>query len=542
MSAGADIGDGVSAYFFYDDLTNDVDIPETMGCVDEQTDGPDAFFKVVVDPNEIVDVNLEAADRFEDAIIYIFDDCADPAGTCRTGATSTDPQANARWVNDTGSQQTVIVAADNDTTSPDGPFGVTIDVRQPECTPGDVICEVVPGSPDDLLRECNSAGLYEDYACDGGCGNVTANRCDNPRGDICLDAQRLTGPSGTLASEFSGTNALELPGGQTNGCFLDGTDDSDGPDDFYTIDLTAGDLLNVSLDTEETTAFLMFFESCDPQSCLETNTNQGSTTQSYYAFTDTTLYIVVDNSTASTDTYELSWDTITGLTCEPNETRCLDANTLATCASDGSGEFQTVCANGCAGGGCVGDQMNQGICADVASGRADVGEGVTIYRQLRRSGQRHRRRPTLACLSAARTPTVTTCSTRSPSAPMRSFALAWTRTAVRCRWCTPSLTVPTWPTRAWPVASKQDIDYTAELNWLNDTGAPVDLIVAADSTLSSHDEPFGLVIEVRPQECTPGERRCLAGTNIHPAVQRRGPLRQRLLLEHLRAGARSERV
>ena len=359
-SAAVDVGAGWSVYGSYDDLTDDVDF-DAPNCVGEDTDGPDAFYYVNVPAGEVLRARAESYGD-EPPLVYGITSCADPANTCVAGGSEIGSSnvAEFTWLNDTGATTPVLVVVDNEFSSADELFGLTLEVKPQECTPGAIACS------NGVVSTCNADGLNELYQCDGAC-NSAGDGCDTPRGGICADSVLLSGATGSVTgSFFRGESSFALAPGRTGACFLDDLDDGAGPDTFYRIELTAGDLLELNLQTNYSDAHLNLLQDCqDASTCLENNPPLGAAQLEYYATQTETVFIVIDGEDYSAADFTLNWNIQTGLNCEPNGFRCIDASTLGVCSPDGLTESQVTCT--CADGACEPTVADQDVCATAAS-------------------------------------------------------------------------------------------------------------------------------------------------------------------------------
>ncbi|CAN0306927.1 unnamed protein product [Laminaria digitata] len=507
VSGAADVGDGISVFANYDDLTNDIDMPSS-NCTGVQTDGPDLFYKVVVNPGEILQAKVESYGD-EDPLVYIIEDCATAESTCLAGAQErgTSAVSEVLWANDTGMVKTVIVGADNEFSTANEPFGVFIARRAPECVSGQREC----GADGTTLKLCNEFGLFDLYGCDGGCGNVTPAKCDNPSGDVCFDALSLAHPSGSIVdADFAGSNNYELPAGKTGGCFIDTFDENDGPDTFYSIDLNAGDVLDVTLTTAHTSAYMFLLEGCaGAAQCADNLWQRGSGTLSYYAPQATTLYVAVDSTSTGTinDPYTLEWNVRTGLTCAPGEFRCIDNATLGICAPDGTAEASVTCAEGCDGGGCIADALTNDVCAMVSSG-ADIGAGIAVYTTF--DGRANDVDMSSSSCAGVQTdgPDLFYKVIVPQGNVLHAYVESYGDEDPIVYGITDCATA-----EATCIAGGQELggDNVAEFYWVNDTGAAATILVGADSELSTADEPFGLFIENLAPQCVAGTTQCTNG-------------------------------
>ena len=506
-AAMTDIGAGISVAASYDDLTNDIDMPDT-NCTGAQTDGPDAFYKVTVQPGEILHAWVEAFDEFESPLVYAIEDCADAENTCVAGVqeTGTSGRADLYWSNTDMVAKTLIVGADNESSFADGHFALRIEKRAPECVPGSIQCAADQAT----LQLCNSVGLYDNFACNGTCGLVNTNACDNPTGGVCYDAIPLAYPMGELVDEdFSSTNNIELPEGRTGGCFYDSFDENDGYDTFYRIDLNAGDVLEVELDTVETAALLLLFEGCDQNSCVANNPISGPTTLTYYADTAKSITVVVDADTTFglDDPYTLRWNVRTGLACAPDAFRCVDGTTLGICSADGTSETQVTCATSCSDGYCEFDTTAD-VCADVSTAMVDIGAGISIagdYDQLTDDIDM----PSSACAGVQTDgPDAFYQVTVQPGEILHAWVDAFDDFEAPIVYAIEDCADA--ENTCVAGAEEQGSSGRAELYYVNSDPAAKTLIVAADNESSSADGLFGLYIEKLVPQCVAGDMNCAA--------------------------------
>ena len=516
-SMATDVGQGISAVFSYDDLTNDVEM-QTPNCVGQLTDGPDAFYKVTLQPTEILQASVISIYEFDDPQVYAFTDCADPVGTCVAGAPELggDNTSEIQWANDTGAPVTLIVAADNESSFADEPFIFNIAVRTPECVPGERTCQPTPGI-NDQLRLCNDVGLYDIYTCDGACGTNAPGTCDSPSGEICFDPIPLRDPAqpGATSGEFVDQSFLTgddvtLLEGRTGSCNIDSSDQSDGPDTFYTISLAAGDVLTADLITTETTAYVMILEDCSADSCVANNVNPGAASVTYYADAPRDVFVVVDSTTTtSLDPYTLRWNVQSGLACAPGQFRCLNATTLGACSNDGLTETSVTCPGACDGNTCVADPLTGDTCTAASAAPAVTGSYSTYasYDDLTDDIDM----PSSSCAGQ---------QTDGPDlfVPVEVQAGQILSARVESFGDEPPIVFMVTDCAAPEtscVAGGEELGTSnvATATWVNDTGAPATVLVAADNEFSTADEPFGLFISLRSPECTPGARQCVPNSS-----------------------------
>lgn len=508
-----DIGTGISIIGIYDTatFTNDIDMP-TPNCTNNRTDGPDLFYKVIVPPGQVLFAETTSFGD-EAPLIYAITDCADPSNTCVAGGEEigTTNRAEIYYINTSMVAETIIVGIDSEFGTADEPFGARIEVLPPQCTPGQIICDANnPG----VLLSCNQFGIYDRYSCNGSC---TGNACDNPSGDVCFDSIPLQLPSGSITAAFDANNDYNLGAGRTGGCFIDDFDEPDDSDRFYKIDLVAGDVLTANLSTAHTGAYLFMLSDCnDPNACLRNNPQRGNTTLRHYAAQNETIYLVVDASFASSENYTLDYNVQSAQVCAAGEFRCLDPNTLGVCNSDASLEAAVTCAQGCANGACNADMPTADTCAATADPNTpDVGAGIAVYARFGEN----------MMTNDIDIPSAASCTGQQTDGLDIFYKVVLAPDEILHAWVD---SYGDEPPQVYAITDCADPDNTcvagsdeigssnrAEIYYVNSTGAPQTLIVGADATFSTVDEPFGFFIEKRQNECVAGTRVCdAAGVNL----------------------------
>ena len=365
----------------FTDLDDTIDIPSS-GCVGTQTDGPDAFFSVAVPAGEVltVEVNNASTSFSEEALLYIIEDCTNPTTTCLAGGKQTLPKKSATisWVNPDMAARTVIVGVDNESAFANEEFTLAIATQPVECPPNDPSATGCLNAS--TLEYCSASGLFESYACQGNmlCSGVS---CDQPSGEVCVDSVALNpggATSGTLTGTYSGSqNDVQIEAGITGSCSVGSGDASDGGDQFYSVDLNAGDLLDLQITTSDSGAQLYIFENClDLNSCLTNKIPDGAGSLSFFAQSPGTYTVMVDSSLSfASAAFTLDWQITSGIFCLPDSFFCLDPFTAAVCSSDGLTTLSTSsCATGCTDGGCdvVTAQVNTCSAAAAAAPVGDV--------------------------------------------------------------------------------------------------------------------------------------------------------------------------
>lgn len=290
----------VTLHDSYDRFSNTLD-PGVSACLNEAADGPEAIYAVNLNAGDRVEAALASSDNRES--IYLVTDCADPRGTCE-GGERTDGSAHSLSYTSPISQTVYVVvdSIENITFN----FAVSIDFGPPECLPGQTQC-----ADPTTLRYCDFDGFFEDYTCSGGCANGV---CGSPQGQACADAITVTDGTST-SSLLNGSSTIDF--GQPSG--ICSSSFGDGDDNFYAIDLVAGDSLTVTAQTPGTSGFdavawgrFFVMEDCfDTNTCVDSTSLTGtSRSLTFVAPTTQRYYVVVDSvSSPATDVgYTISFD------------------------------------------------------------------------------------------------------------------------------------------------------------------------------------------------------------------------------------------
>ena len=207
--------------------------------------------------------------------------------------TSTRP-AELRYLNTTGVSEAVFVGVDSASAS-DEYFTLDIDVKSPNCTPGDRVCS--PNGVD--INVCDSFGIFSaPFTCGGTCVNGS---CTMPRGDFCFDAIPVNPLGGPVTfSEIdldidAQSNTMSLG---PNSC-LGPNGDGDGEEKFYSVVLAPGETVTaVMFDTfiEDMELYLITDCSQPVQTCVsgpELGGTDVTETQTYTNNTGATQTIIV---------------------------------------------------------------------------------------------------------------------------------------------------------------------------------------------------------------------------------------------------------
>lgn len=320
----------------------------SSSCTGYSARGNDMVYQIeTTAPGQIIDLQIDAD---FDASLYVSRDCVASGGepTCVAGQDLPASQ-NEHVVFVAHEAGTYFVYVDGSAITSSGTFSLSADVRNPTCTPGESL-----GCAGDELEFCGPLGEVVNYACSSTCTDAA---CDDPTGDVCQEAivvHHGETIGGTVNASGS-TNSLELNSGKNNQC-LNGTSRTSGKEMIYRVDLLAGELLTVEIDTPKSEVVTYISESCvsAAQRCHAVDSNGKDGLLHYYATEDISVFVVVDATNSTAHNFQFTVDISSAKVCEPGGYRCLDADTLEVCNADGTevlGEF--ICANGCVDNTCV---------------------------------------------------------------------------------------------------------------------------------------------------------------------------------------------
>lgn len=344
-------GDYVESFF---DGTNTIamDSGRHGACsFDAAPAGPDTIYSIELRAGQRLDAFLTSVTPNQTTpstmLLYLMQDCSRP-NSCLAKSSGGD---RGRLDYLASEDTTVYLVVDRTEVLPvHEVYALEVLIQTPGCVPGAVTC-----LDDHELGVCDSSGDFLiPYTCKDGCNS---GRCGTPRGEICEDAYWLT--AGTFDSPavvtgvLNGTNAVNPGSGLQAMCSFDSSG-ARGPDNIYAVELGAGEVLKVTLETADSSALLYILEDCAQpgESCLANA--GGLSSQLYYEATSSqTVFIVVDRSYAydSPHVYTLKVATETP-SCVPGDTMCSDAQTLSWCNDYGLLSEHT-CANGCANDACI---------------------------------------------------------------------------------------------------------------------------------------------------------------------------------------------
>lgn len=272
-------------------------------CTDYQTPGADtsapgndAIFFVDAERNETIYARMGPTDGFN-AALWITTDCDNAAKACVAGsdALAIGSHEIIEYIVEEPGRYYIIADSRFAPNSGVRNFTLEIAVLPPFCEANTASC-----SDENTLSYCLPNGTaIVDYTCEGGCAN---SACQTPRGDICLDALPIV-QSGSFTGNFAHhTNHLDPGFGSCTGF------DAPGPDTIYSVTLSAGQTLDVTLANTNASSDLSLYLVTDcsapRNTCLAGSDQYGGVPEqiSYTASSDETIYIVADSWAPETDT------------------------------------------------------------------------------------------------------------------------------------------------------------------------------------------------------------------------------------------------
>lgn len=354
----APLTSGTRVYARFDELTNDVAIG-SGGCTNYAGAGSDLIYAVAAGPGEVIRASVKSLGR-EQVQIYITPSCSDPTTSCVAGALGGFSQDyGAEVLYSPTAFGTYYVVAEGTSSLNDEPFIVEIDIVAPQCTPGTNQC----AASGQAMLVCNDVGLWDEYACDGGC---VAGECGSPRGFACFDAIPMVDGTSHTGTFGHGASAINPGGGVAGACTFAGNG-APGADTIFSVELQANEVLTVDYTSATSSALVYMLGDCgDADSCLAATSTGTSGALTYVAPSDETVFFVVDRSLSGSTTLSYTVNvTVETPDCSPGAApTCTDATTLSYC--DVRGFTQTYDCNGtCSAGAC--DTPSAEVCVDAGT-------------------------------------------------------------------------------------------------------------------------------------------------------------------------------
>ncbi len=349
--------------------TNDIDtgaglVGECFFVNGEQGIGEDTIYAIDLNAGEYLFAELNSTFN---TTMYVLGDCSN-LSSCRTNT----PEASSSNIiyAAQGSERVYLVVDRTSSSSTSTTFDLDIDIRVPNCGIGTPPFCGVDGT---TLNYCDGLGFAQTYSCDGAC---VVDACETPTGDVCADPIPIVAPASISDTvPTNGVNDIQPRVPFDGSCIWDDIDEPDGEEKIYAIDLVAGDLLRVQLESSSSYPMLYLLDSCeDTSSCLANTFQQGDVELLYRAEVTKTYFLVVDSTSPfSSSSFEMTVDVTQGAVCTPNAGRCLTGGILERCDSTGQTTSTVVCTNGCSRGACAPEDGMDGCLT-----APNVGSGISV--------------------------------------------------------------------------------------------------------------------------------------------------------------------
>jgi hypothetical protein len=344
-------GTDVTETIQWGSFTNQIEMP-TSSCVpgsfgDTQTRGSEVVYSVPLEPGYGLSASLEFPSG-EHGSLYVLDGCFNPTASCVVGANDGNASVETlNYLNDAREARVVYLVADSagsaqssaelsvqvgdvicdpgaqmcdtnaDVVECNGAgtawqvimdcrgFGCTAGECDPQCTAGEILgCSTVVNS---TLEYCDSSDRIAQFSCPG--GGCTNDSCDNPEGDICLDA--IPAVDGTIHSgNFSTLNADYSP--SSSACPGLNYQQS-GRDIAFRVELDAGQKVTATISSSQDTGIFAVTDCGDVNgSCLAGTDSGGSETVNYTNSTGSqqTVFVIAGafSSFTSSGTFTVEFD------------------------------------------------------------------------------------------------------------------------------------------------------------------------------------------------------------------------------------------
>ncbi|RAL23664.1 hypothetical protein DL240_05755 [Lujinxingia litoralis] len=330
-----------------------------------ETHGADTFYEISLRADEVllVDFTSEASE----GMAYLVEDCRN-IGTCLAQGDSARAAIERGFEYVADEDKTVFVVVDRRATSTSSStYELSVSVSSLySCTPGTHICSE-DGS---AIEYCDERGIERTYACADGCVD---GRCATAEGNLCFDAIPVN-DGDTVDHVLEGaTNGFEFDA--SSSCYLTEDYGSVGPDRIYSIELNAGDRLDV--DYEATNRYhyddivMYVLDDCSGsinEACQVASF--GNWDLSFIAEESQTYFVVVDErrETPVADIGRSVSFHVTpasaGQVCLPGQSRC-EGGTVSICNVEGTGfDTQVSCEFGCDRDFCAAPAQINDTCED----------------------------------------------------------------------------------------------------------------------------------------------------------------------------------
>ncbi len=332
----------------------DIDGASCMSSSSDDSDGPDAVFSIDADDGDII----EATWDHDDPSMYLVEDCSDLQNSCVAGVESASDE-EVGLTHKADGAGTYYLVADVDEASTDYREGsLSIKASPEQCDPSSYspVC-----ADSETLQVCDSYGRYADQPCPCSSGS-----CD---GNTCSDAVSIPADDSWHEYTFNPDEAYDDQHDIDQASCMPGTyDDSPGPEAVFSVDASAGDLIEVTWDHDDPSLYLS--SSCSGiGSACEAGVESSSAEEvgfEYEVTSDGTYYLFADVDEASTDYREGTFRArVNTQQCSPqnDSATCADSSTRRYC-SDQYEVWREEPCEGCSGGGCAGSCSNPLTLAD----------------------------------------------------------------------------------------------------------------------------------------------------------------------------------
>ncbi|MFW5965945.1 MAG: hypothetical protein ACOCV2_00440 [Persicimonas sp.] len=340
------------------EATPDACVPEDGDGIN-RTEGADMAYQIELPARTALSADVNFSNEVEGSM-YLVDDCSATNESCLEGAAESRESQNQEELQYSNfsedEDETLYLIVDTAA----GQDEATADL---EVTFEEVVCD--PG-----VRQCNDSENAEECLEDG-TAFETADECDDVpcadgycrTGETCNEAIQLD--EGEVDFQyFDGGNEIDPEAsGDYGSCEWYGTDDTEGHDYVYEIELEADQVLTANYnepsedrDANGSSSALMYLMTdCGQSDSCQTNTVSGSDgSLNYVATEDETVYVVVDRTFGdSSDTlgYEFDYEIGDDPECYPEDDDpvCLGEDEREYC--DG-GYWETEQCTACDSGEC----------------------------------------------------------------------------------------------------------------------------------------------------------------------------------------------
>ncbi len=339
------------------EMSNDLDVSPNR-CTREtwHEEGGDAMFAVDLERNELLEVTWDSVVAPE---VYVTSGCQAGNATvhCVPPRRLRSGSDRLEYVSESDGRHYVVAKA------PDAMGARSVDlsarVRPRPCDPASASPRCA-GSQQ--LEYCRAPGLWEPYACDGGC---SGGRCGDPSGDVCADAIDVPrdGNAHTYAVDLSQHEAnyrvdpTSCPGASLYG--------GDGREVVAKVDAAAGEIIDAGWEPQQPSSLAIVTDCEAPDATCVGHREVGSSVDLRYPAEASQTYYILADTRAPSDPSEYGTGELTVQvrqpTCTPHTGLGCDGDALTYCSSAGL-EESVDCDGSCTAGSC--DPASGEVCAD----------------------------------------------------------------------------------------------------------------------------------------------------------------------------------